>query len=655
MTKRLLLQIAGFFFLTSVFPFAPAALAVDQWQISTLHSFGNADRSAQQPISGIILGRDGKLYGTFLYRGPGGGGAVFRLNRDGSAYQVIHAFSNQPLDLGGNSPFAGVVQASDGRLYGTTLSGGTNFGGTIYSLNSDGTDFRVILHFGHQLGDAAAPGPDGELIEGADGMLYGTTVQGGSLGNGSVFRLNKDGSGYQVLHEFDETDGQGSFPEAPVLQGKDGALYGTTADNQGQGPGKVFKLNTDGSGFQILHDFGANTNDGSLLLWGLMEGRDGAIYGTTFYGGTRDGGTVFKLRKDGSHYQVLMNFGTGAGQPSRPFSPLREGPDGRVYGFVQNGGGGMLFGLDENGGSFQVKDSFGLRARDVQHPLGALAIDAAGNIYGASYSGGLADNGTLFCCMTKGGHRVLRSLNWAGGDGSGPNCKIAVGANGILYGATQEGGYFGQGTVYEMNPQKGYKVLLNLSDPPTGLALDASAGDIYLTTGGYRNNGFLYRVSAKGKMKVLHRFRGGNKDGASPGAPLLASDGFLYGLTAAGGTNVGGGVIYRIGEDGKHYQILHTLNGTLSFTAAALIEGSDGFLYGSYRPLGPAAPLAVFKMAKDGSGFAVLQSFNTGYSFMIASRSLIEGSDGFIYVVVDNTYLLGLIDIQLIQKSEQAR
>ena len=153
----------------------------------------------------------------------------------------------------------------------------------------------------------------------------------GWTGNGTVFKLNKDGSGYAVLYNFGSQGNDGYLPDA-VIEGSDGALYGTTQSDGWTGNGTVFKLNKDGSGYAVLYNFGSQGNDGAYPCAGVVEGSDGALYGTTQWGGRTGNGTVFKLNKDGSGYAVLYNFGSQGNDGANPAAGLVEGPDGALYG-----------------------------------------------------------------------------------------------------------------------------------------------------------------------------------------------------------------------------------------------------------------------------------------------------------------------------------
>jgi uncharacterized repeat protein (TIGR03803 family) len=204
-----------------------------------------------------------------------------------------------------------VVEGSDGALYGTTFSSGPNGGGTVFKVNKDGSGFRILHSFSVSSGDGRYP--TATVVEGSDGALYGTTHSGGTNDAGTVFKLSKDGSDYAVVHHFTRGPGDGWVPEAPLVEGSDGALYGTTTyggitNPSPDGFGTVFKLNKDGSAYTVLYSFGGFTSDGGPS--GLVEGSDGALYGTTVYGGYDSvGGTVFRLNKDGSGYLMLHSFG----------------------------------------------------------------------------------------------------------------------------------------------------------------------------------------------------------------------------------------------------------------------------------------------------------------------------------------------------------
>ncbi len=294
--------------------------------------------------SGLIQGADGALYGTTGHGGAAGLGSVFRINSDGSGYVVLHSFS-QP---GGYQPSAGIIQTADGMLYGTTQFGGVG-AGTVFKISTNGTDFADIYLFG--LFPGAPQSPQAALLMGAEGDLYGTTsaggnsAVGGASGYGTVFKVGLDGSGGQVLHSFMPSGGDGQRPYGGLVQGPDGTLYGTTqeggstANGGSSGYGTVFKVNPDGSGYRILHNFRSDSPaDATLPASGLVIGTDGALYGSGMNGGASNLGAIFKLQPDGSDYEVLYSFGSTASDGAYPQAPLIRASDGGLFGTAQLGG-----------------------------------------------------------------------------------------------------------------------------------------------------------------------------------------------------------------------------------------------------------------------------------------------------------------------------
>jgi uncharacterized repeat protein (TIGR03803 family) len=184
-----------------------------------------------------------------------------------------------------------MIQGTDGALYGTTQSGGSGSGGIAFKLNLDGSGYQVLRRFGSTDGTS----PQAGLLQGQDGALYGTALTGGRNNGGTVFRLNPNGTGFVVLRNFTGVGGDGKSPRATLVQSRSGILYGTTISGGAAGVGTIFQMNPDGSGYTVLKSFLQDSYDGIDPHAGLLLANDGTLYGTTSAGGRDQNGTIFSV------------------------------------------------------------------------------------------------------------------------------------------------------------------------------------------------------------------------------------------------------------------------------------------------------------------------------------------------------------------------
>ncbi len=377
---------------------------------TTLHSFNGSD--GFQPLAGLAVSNN-TLYGTADGGGDMGLGVVFNLNADGTAFSDLHSFAYIP---DGGMPYAGLV-LSGNTLYGTAPIGGGANNGVVFKVNTDGTGFTVLHTFtgftGYSdsgfgvNGDGAIP--IGSLVLSGD-TLYGTAAEGGSGGNGTVFSVNIDGTGFTTLHSFTATaapagqggvNSDGAFPTAGLcLAGE--VLYGTASWGGAAGCGTVFKVNADGSGFTTLHSFSAlswngsaNANsDGAEPQAGLVVLQD-TLYGTAFYGGSSGVGTVFKVNTDGTAFTTLHHF-TGGTDGMLPVAGLTVSGHS-LFGAAMYGGGGALgtlFQLNADGTGFTTLYNFA-GGSDGAAPSASLVL-SGNTLYGTASRGGDANGGTVF-------------------------------------------------------------------------------------------------------------------------------------------------------------------------------------------------------------------------------------------------------------------
>jgi uncharacterized repeat protein (TIGR03803 family) len=617
-----------------------------------LYRFGGGADGAN-PQSGLVEAGSGALYGTTPSGGDYGWGTVFRLNKDSTGYGVLHTFGGSATD--GQQPRASLIRGSDGVLYGTTAFGGayTNlFGegaGTVFKLNPDGTGYTVLYNFGNGAADGAAP--SAALVEGTDAALYGTTSSGGGYGFGTVFRSSRDGSNYTTLASFPPL-GLGDGPSAWLVQGSNGALYGTRpfGGSSSNAVGSVFKLNTDGSGYSVLHDFIPGGTDGTQPAAALVEGSDGALYGTTQYGGADGSGTLFSLNKDGSIYNQLRSFRRVGPDSQGTYAGLVQGPDGAFYGTTYRGGtngSGTVFKLNGDGSSYRIVQSFD--GGQGASPYGGLLVGSDGILYGTASGGGPEGGGTVFKLSTDGtGYSLLHGFSYVGGEGNFPVTALIEGSDGALYGTTLGGGTNNAGTVFKLGKDGGsYGVLYSFlgtngdGQGPNCVLLEATNGALYGTTwlGGSNNAGTVFRLERDGTgYAVLHRFRITPGDGLNPFAGLVqGSDGALYGTTESGGTNGGAGTVFKLNPDGSGYRVIHSFNGRNGRSPeASLTEGWDGALYGTTSGGGSNNLGTVFRLNKDGTAYTVLYDFpNNGADGQSPFSNLVLGTDGAFYGTTD--------------------
>jgi uncharacterized repeat protein (TIGR03803 family) len=260
------------------------------------------------PAAPLTFGHDGLLYGTTQKGGPGSGvGVLFRIAPfDPTTFLILYNFGSSARFLDGSTPSGAAVSDGQGNYYGATDSGGTNGSGVIYKW--DGSSIRTVHAFKPPQDGG---NPYGSPVFGVDGKLYGMTVFGGT-GAGTVYSLDPVTQEFRVIYNFVHHDFGGNTDNTPfqTLFASDGALYGTHAYFAGRyGTGLVFKVERR---VTIVHEFGDFSSsahprfsnaDGSVPISTPCEGADGMIYGTTLYGGANGVGTLFRLAKDGTHFE----------------------------------------------------------------------------------------------------------------------------------------------------------------------------------------------------------------------------------------------------------------------------------------------------------------------------------------------------------------
>jgi uncharacterized repeat protein (TIGR03803 family) len=375
-----------------------ADVAAKDHAYTILYSF-NALPDAQVPDVRLIQDSLGNFYGATLFGGSGscggGCGAVFKLAPDGTE-SVLHSFQ---AGSDGWSSYGSLIQDSQGNLYGVTLNGGGKSKdcggrgcGIVFKIAPNGDE--TILHtFTGGSTDGALP--SGGLTFGKNGVLVGTTTEGGGtgchgVGCGTIFTIAPDGT-ETILYSFSGTDGANPYSQLVKFHGN---FYGTTGLGGANDEGAVFEVTPEGSE-TTLYSFKGGS-DGAQPYGDLLSDGQGNLVGTTFFGGSTGNGTVFKLASDGTE-TLLYSF---------------------------------------QGGS------------DGESPHAGLIKDRRGNFYGTTSGGGVNGLGTVFKLAPDGTESVLHSFSSTNGDGYVPQAALTKGMDGHLYGVTNFGGTADHGTVF---------------------------------------------------------------------------------------------------------------------------------------------------------------------------------------------------------------
>ncbi len=349
-------------------------------------------------------------------------------------YSVLLEFNNLNYIRYPNGPLI-----NDGNVfYAVTNRGGLNSEGAIFKVNIDGTGLTNLYDFEYPLIN-----PYGGLV------LSGSTLYGVGEGNslGFIYRINTDGSGFTVIKDF-SSGNDGTVNRSLILDGN--YLFGTGSHpGAGGGSGQIFKIQTDGTGFSRIYDFGETSDlvtPGPLTLYNTM------FYGTTRYGGANNMGVLYKVNMDGSGFVKLLDFSDDLGitKFNNPLTIIND----IIYGTTEYGGPiayGTMYKINTDGTGFSKLLDFNPSTTGTA-PLWAL-VSFNNALFGVTYRGGLADEGVIYKVSPDGtGYETLQYFSY--GHGSTPTGTLIIKDN-ALYGLGGSGGAGDCGVLFKYSPTTG--------------------------------------------------------------------------------------------------------------------------------------------------------------------------------------------------------
>jgi uncharacterized repeat protein (TIGR03803 family) len=497
------------------------------------------------PQAGLVQSTDGNFYGTTFNGGTVNDGTIFRISSTG-AFSNLYSFTG--VGDGGN-PFAKLVIGSDGTFYGTGVSGGASNQGSVFGYRLTGVTTNIYSFTGGTDGGS----PSAPLLLGTDGLFYGTTTTHGSSNvnsAGTVFKLASNGI-ISSLYVFTCAN-EGEVPYAGVVQGTDGLLYGTVSGGGSNSYGAVFKISTNGILTSLYSFLGS---DGANPQAPVVQGTDGNFYGTTYSGGTNGQGTVFKIATNGILTSLYSFSGPDGSSPVAGLVQAGTNFYGATY-YGGDGSQGVIFRISSTGVFSNLYSFSG--GNDGAYPAAALVRGTDGILYGTAYEGGSNGLGTVFKITTNGAFTSLYSFS--GPDGSLPQSGLVQALDGNFYGVTSSGGSNVSGNIFKISPTGTFTSLYVFTGGADGASpyanlIQAADGNLYGTTffGGAFGNGGVFRVNLAGAFTNIYSFVGniGGSDGANPqGGVIQGLDGSFYGTTLNGGqggdAGVGDGTVFRL-------------------------------------------------------------------------------------------------------------
>jgi uncharacterized repeat protein (TIGR03803 family) len=554
-----------------------------EWDPSTdtyTKKFEFDGQNGMYPWSALIQAKNGKLYGMTYQGGSYNNGVIFEWDIENDT--LIKKIDLNGTDRGGYPYNSSLYQASNGKLYGITSFGGNLNNGILFEWDIETNIFIKRVDFSPS---ATGVLPNGSIMQASNGKLYGTLAFGGKYDKGVLFEWDPSANKFTRKHDFSENT-NGFCPQGTLMQADNGKLYGMASNGGVYGYGVLFEWDISTDTYKKLFDFDGVVT-GRHLIGKLLQAKNGKLYAITCYGGTRDQGILFEW--DLSSQTFTKKFDFDASENGRNFTgSLIRANNGMLYGMSLHGGiydQGALFELDPATDTYAKKYDFdGLENGKL--PYGSLVQAPNGKLYGLTSEGGLNGLGIIFEWnpLT---NTYAKKLDFNTSNGANPRGTLLSSRNGKLYGMTNKGGDFDAGVLFEWDPATdNYRKELDFKQPekggyPLGSLYQAANGMLYGMTYDGDNNMALFEWDTEHKTFHTKLKFPGPGTGFPFGSLMQACNGDLYGMVNWGGT-AQLGVLFEWDMNAD------TCSKLISFTGAqngsspvgSLTQGSDGNLYG---------------------------------------------------------------------------
>jgi len=566
------------------------------------------------------------LWGMTSVGGTSEGGTIFKTTPDGTALAVQYSFTVQNS---GSRPYinAQLIQLANGKLYGVAQDGGINNDGVLFEYDPATGVYTKKVDFNTPTGEA----PMGVLALASNGKLYGMTSQGGANSMGVIYEYDPANNVYSKKIDFTSAGGHSPQGNSLYLH-TNGKFYGMTTFGGASNYGVLFEYDPATNVYTKKIDFTNNPN-GASPYGGLMITTSGKVFGLTVNGGTNGQGILFEYVPSTNTLTKKIDFNAANG--SFPYSTLVEASNNRLYGVTPVNG--SIYEYNPATNVLTKKFDFSTPSNG-QFAYGTLAKGSNGKLYGMTNAGG-SQSGVLYEYDVS-TNTFTKKHDFVRESGYGPYGSLLLASNGIFYGVTYDGGAAGQGVIFEYNAvTNAYakKIDFNtypLGSYPYGGLMRASNTKLYgmTITGGVNDKGVIFEMDpVTNVFTKKHDFE--EATGEFPlGNLTQAPNGKLYGLTISGGGSNDAGVIFEFDPTSGAYTKKHEFDDTNgSEPYGNLTLASNNKLYGMTSQGGTTGYGVIFEYDPATNTFNKKTEFSNTTVGFNPYDGLLEVSNGKFY------------------------